>query len=56
MNPQSERSMNTQLKPQYAVHGIVPAAVEAPATAASADRLYQVAAFATGMFLLVTLL
>jgi len=56
MNNQSERSMNTQLEPQYAVEGMVPAAVEVPATPVSADRLYQVAAFAAGMFLLVTLL
>jgi hypothetical protein len=56
MNTQSERSMNTQLEPRYAVDGIVSAAVEAPATHVSADRLYQVAAFAAGMFLLVTLL
>jgi hypothetical protein len=56
MNPQSERSMSTQLEPRYAVHGKVPTAVEAPSTHVSADRLYQVAAFAAGMFLLVTLL
>jgi hypothetical protein len=56
MNPQSEKSINTQLEPQYAVLGIVPVAVEAPATPVSADRLYQLAALTAGVFLLVTLL
>lgn len=56
MNPQNERSMNTQLEPKYAARGVVPTAVEAQATHVSADRLYQFAAFAAGMFLLVTLL
>jgi hypothetical protein len=56
MNPQSERSTNTQLGPQYVLHGVAPVAVEAPATPISADRLYQVAALTAGIFLLATLL
>jgi hypothetical protein len=56
MNPQNERSTNTQLEPQYALHGIAPVTMEAPATPVSADRLYQLAALTAGVFLLVTLL
>ena len=56
MNPQNERSTNTQLGPQYALRGIAPVAAEAPATPISADRLYQVAALTAGIFLLATLL
>jgi hypothetical protein len=56
MNAQNERSTNTQLEPQYALPGVAQAAVNAPATPVSADRLYQLAALTAGIFLLATLL
>jgi hypothetical protein len=56
MNSQNERSTQSQLEPQYAVHGIAPAAGKAPATPSAADRLYQLAALTAGIFLLATLL
>jgi hypothetical protein len=56
MNPQSERSTQTQFEPQYAVHGMVPATVKGHATPTAADRLYQFAALTAGIFLLATLL
>jgi hypothetical protein len=56
MNPQNERSTHSQLETQYAVHEMAEATVEGPATPTAADRLYQVAAFTAGIFLLATLL
>ena len=56
MNPQNERSPNSQFEPQYALPGIAQAIVEAPATPTAADRMYQVAALTAGIFLLATLL
>ena len=57
MNPQNERSPDTQFEPQYALHGIAPAAAGNTApTMPWADRLYQLAALTAGIFLLVTLL
>jgi hypothetical protein len=56
MNPHSERSPNSQIEPQYALHAIAQGAVETPAKSPAADRLYQVAALTAGLFLLATLL
>jgi hypothetical protein len=56
MNTQNERSPLPQFEPQYALHGIAPAAVKAPTASSAADRLYQLAALTAGIFLLVTLL
>ena len=56
MNTQNERSPHSQFEPQYALHGVAPAAVQRPTTSPSADRLYQLAALTAGIFLLVTLL
>jgi hypothetical protein len=56
MDPQNERSTHSQFEPQYALHGVAEATVEGPATPTAADRLYQVAAFTAGIFLLATLL
>jgi hypothetical protein len=56
MNTQNERPPHTQLEPQYALHGIAQAAVQAPAPPTTADRLYQLAALTAGLFLLGTML
>jgi hypothetical protein len=56
MGQQNELSTHSQLEPQYALHGMAQAAVEASTTPTAADRLYQLAALTAGIFLLATLL
>ncbi|HEX3968374.1 MAG TPA: hypothetical protein VHW70_10445 [Edaphobacter sp.] len=56
MNPQNQRSPHSQLEPQFALPGVGSGAVKTPVIVSAADRLYQVAALAAGIFLLATLL
>jgi hypothetical protein len=56
MNTQNERSPHSQLEPQFALHGIAPAALKGTGTSPTADHLYQLAALTAGIFLLATLL